>query len=105
MNGLPEDFLAMLRRHWLVIAILAVVGGLLAYGASRFLPNRYTSKTLVLVEEPTVPTDVVKPVVTSNSNARLVSMQEQILSRAGLEPVMQELGLFPQDGNPASRSA
>ena len=49
------DYTAILRRRWILITVLAVVGGPLAYGVSRLLPNRYTSQTLVLIEQPTVP--------------------------------------------------
>ena len=41
------DYVAMLRRRWVLIVVLAVVGGPLAYVASRFLPDRYKSQTLV----------------------------------------------------------
>ena len=35
----PADYIAMLRRRWVLIAVLAAVGGPLAYGVSRFLPE------------------------------------------------------------------
>ena len=57
-----EDYIGMLRRRWPLILILAVVGAPLAYGVSRYLPNRYKSQTLVMVEQPTVSTDYVRPV-------------------------------------------
>ena len=69
----PADYLAMLRRRWVLIAVLTFVGGPLAYGVSKLLPNRYKSQTLVLVDAPTVPSDVVRPVVTADLNQRLAS--------------------------------
>jgi polysaccharide chain length determinant protein (PEP-CTERM system associated) len=93
------DYTAILRRHWALITVLTLVGGPLAYGVSRFLPNRYTSQTLVLIEQPTVPTDFVKPVITTEINARLASMQEEILSRTRLEPIIHQFGLYPGDVN------
>ncbi len=93
----PKDYIAMLRRRWLLIVTLAVIGPPLAYGVSRFLPNRYKSQTLVLVEQPTVPSDFVKPVDTSDISQRLSSMQQQILSRSRLEPIIRQFGLFPKD--------
>jgi len=93
----PADYVAMLRRRWVLIAVLTFVGGPLAYGVSKLLPNRYKSQTLVLVDAPTVPSDVVRPVVTADLNQRLASMQEQILSRSRLEPIIREFGLYPKD--------
>jgi uncharacterized protein involved in exopolysaccharide biosynthesis len=95
----PSDYLAMLRRHWVLILILAVIGPPIGYGISRTLPNRYKSTTLVLVEQPSVPTDFVKPVDTTDINERLASMQQEILSRTRLEPLIHQYGLFPSDIN------
>jgi polysaccharide chain length determinant protein (PEP-CTERM system associated) len=93
------DYLAMLRRHWVLVVVLTVVGGPLAYAVSRFLPSRYKSQTLVLIEQPTVPTRVVEPVVTMDISQRLASMQQQILSRTRLEPVIRQFGLYAGDVN------
>jgi polysaccharide chain length determinant protein (PEP-CTERM system associated) len=95
----PADYVAMLRRRWVLIAVLTLVGGPLAYGVSKLLPNRYKSQTLVLVDAPTVPSEVVRPVITADLNQRLASMQEQILSRTRLEPIIRQFGLYPKDVN------
>jgi polysaccharide chain length determinant protein (PEP-CTERM system associated) len=65
--------------------------------AAIVLPKRYTSQTLVLVDQPTVPTDIVKPVVSEELNHRLASMQEQILSRTRLQPIIEKFGLYAKD--------
>jgi polysaccharide chain length determinant protein (PEP-CTERM system associated) len=93
------DYIAILRRRWVLITVLTVVGAPLAYGVSRLLPNRYKSQTLVLIEPPTVPTDFVKPVITTEINERLASMQEEILSRTRLEPIIHQYGLYSGDVN------
>ncbi|HEV7967644.1 MAG TPA: XrtA system polysaccharide chain length determinant [Candidatus Acidoferrales bacterium] len=95
----PEDYIAMLRRRWLPIVILTVLGPVIAYGVSRVLPNRYKSQTLVLVEQQSVPSDFVKPVDTSDISERLASMQQQILSRSRLEPLIRQFGLYPDEIN------
>jgi polysaccharide chain length determinant protein (PEP-CTERM system associated) len=93
------DYIAILRRRWVLITVLTLVGAPLAYGVSRLLPNRYKSQTLVLIEPPTVPTDFVKPVITTEINERLASMQEEILSRTRLEPIIHQYGLYSGDVN------
>jgi polysaccharide chain length determinant protein (PEP-CTERM system associated) len=93
------DYISMLRRRWVLIVVLSIVGGPLAYGVSLLLPNRYKSQTLVLVEQPTVPSEFVKPMITTEINQRLASMQEQILSRTRLEPLIHQFGLFQADIN------
>jgi polysaccharide chain length determinant protein (PEP-CTERM system associated) len=96
------DYLAMLRRRWVLIVVLGLVGGPLAYGVSRFLPDRYKSQTLVLVEQPSVPTDIVRSLDTADISQRLASMQQQILSRSRLEPIIRQFGLYGNDVNRVS---
>lgn len=94
-----EDYLAILRRRiWLVI-LPALLGATAGYILSRALPARYTSHTVVLVEQPTVPDSYVKPVVSEDLNQRLASMQEQILSRTRLQHLVEQFGMYKQDVN------
>jgi polysaccharide chain length determinant protein (PEP-CTERM system associated) len=98
----PADYIAIFRRRWILIAICAVIGAPLAYGVSLFLPSQYVSQTLVLVQQPTVPSEFVKPVDTTDISQRLSSMQQQILSRSRLEPIIHQFGLYPKDANRVS---
>lgn len=90
----PGDAKRVLRKHWWLLPICMVSGIGIALGLVKFLPKRFTSQTRVLVRQPTVPTDVVKPVVTEDLNQRLASMQEQILSRSQLEPIIEKFKLY-----------
>lgn len=93
------DYVAILRRRWWILLVTVIVGGAIGYGLTRILPKRYTSRTLVLVEPPTVPRNYVQPVVSENLNERLASMQEQILSRTRLQPIVDQFGLYREDRN------
>jgi polysaccharide chain length determinant protein (PEP-CTERM system associated) len=83
------------RRYWWVLPLAVIGFGTLGLAATILLPKRYTSETLVLVDQPTVPTEFVKPVVTEDLNHRLASMQEQILSRTRLLPIIDKFDLYP----------
>src|SRR5579863_8315524 len=98
----PQDYIAMIRRRWVLIVSLAIIGPALAYGVSRFLPSRYKSQTLVLVQQPTVPTELVKPIDTTGVGQRLASMRQEILSRTRLEPIIRQFGLYDGDIDKAS---
>lgn len=93
----PADYLAMLRRHWVMILACTLVGGPLAYGVSRVLPVKYKSQTLVLVEQQSVPSEYVKSIDTADISQRLSSMQQQILSRSRLEPIIRQYGLYSNE--------
>ena len=96
------DYIAMAKRRWMMIAALAVVGPVLAYAASVVLPARYKSQTLVLVEEPSVSKSIVENDESSDLSQRLASMQQQILSRSRLEPIIHKYNLFPKEVNQRS---
>jgi polysaccharide chain length determinant protein (PEP-CTERM system associated) len=91
------DAKRVLRRFWWILPITTIFLGAIGLGAALVLPKKYTSQTMVLVEQPTVGPDYVKPVVTEDLNHRLASMQEQVLSRTGLQPIIEKFGLYPSD--------
>ena len=93
----PEDYLAILKKRWWIIAIPALLLPLLAFAASYLVQPTYTSQTLVLVEQQKVPDTLVKPVIAEDISARLASMKEQILSRSRLQPILDRFNLFAGD--------
>ncbi len=92
-----DDYLAILRRRLWVIVLPVVLGPVAAYLISLRLPNRYTSQTLVIVEQQKVPESFVMSVVTEDLTQRLATMQEQILSRTRLQPIIERFGLYKED--------
>jgi polysaccharide chain length determinant protein (PEP-CTERM system associated) len=91
------DAKRVLRRYWWILPISAVLLTIVAWVAANVLPKRYTSQTLVLVEQPSVSSKYVDPVVSDDLNHRLATMQEQILSRSRLQPIVEKLNLYPED--------
>jgi len=85
------------KRNWLILPLTVIAGVSIALGSTFFLPKRFTSQTLVLVDQQTVSPDLVKPVVTEATNQRLASMQEQILSRSRLQPIIEKFGMYASD--------
>ena len=92
-----DDYLDILRRRRWLIVLPTLILPVVAYLISLKLPNLYTSQTLVLVEQQKVPDSFVKPVVTEDLTARLATMQEQILSRTQLQPIIERFSLYQAD--------
>ncbi len=92
-----EDIKRVVRRRWWLVPACAVGCSVLGTLVATQVPKKYTSQTLVLVAKPTVPTDIVKPVVTEDLNQRLASMKQQILSRTRLEPVLDKFDIYRED--------
>jgi polysaccharide chain length determinant protein (PEP-CTERM system associated) len=89
------DAKRVLRRYWWVLPIAVLSLGALGYAATRVLPKKYKSSTTVLVEQPVVPPDYVRPVVQEDLHNHLASMQAQVLSSSQLQPIIEKFGLYP----------
>jgi polysaccharide chain length determinant protein (PEP-CTERM system associated) len=98
----PADYIAMVRRRWILILVLTIIGPPLAYGVSRFLPSRYVSQTLVLVQQQSVSKDLVPQVDTTDVSQELASMRQQVTSRTRLEPIIHQFDLFASEVNKVS---
>jgi polysaccharide chain length determinant protein (PEP-CTERM system associated) len=92
-----QDYLRILqRRKWLLV-ITAVVFSISAYVVSRFVPARYKSETIVLVEPPAVPSEIVKSIVGGDTNQRLATMRAEILSRTRMQQIIEKFSLYQED--------
>jgi len=92
-----SDYVSMARRRWWIILIPTILVPVITYGVCLLIPNQYTSKTSVLVEQQKVPDTFVKSVVAEEINHRLATMQEQILSRTRLQPIIERFGLYKNE--------
>ncbi len=93
------DYLAILRRRVWLIVIPAILSPLVALLIARQLSPKYTSNSLILIEQPKVPATIVPSVVGDDLIARLANMEEQILSRTRLQPLIERYGLYKSDWN------
>ena len=89
-----QDYTTILKRRWWVIVLPMVIFSLVGIAITFFIEPQYVSQTLVLIEQQKVPEDYVKPVVSEDLNSRLASMQEQILSRSRLQPIIERFNLY-----------
>jgi uncharacterized protein involved in exopolysaccharide biosynthesis len=86
-----DDYLAMLRRRAKVILIPALLAPLAGFLISYAFPAKYTSQSLILVEGQKVPETMVQPVVSEDLTARVATLQQQVLSQADLQPIVERL--------------
>jgi polysaccharide chain length determinant protein (PEP-CTERM system associated) len=88
------DFLDIARRRRLLL-VLPIVTLLGALVYSSMLPDVYQSTMLIAIVPQRVPNDFVRSTVTMRTEERLDSITVQVMSRAVLEPMINEFGLFP----------
>ncbi len=92
-----EDLVRLLwkRRFWLLVPLS--LGVLSSLAAISLIPPRYRASTMILVESQKIPTDYVRPTVTTTLNERLRTIEQQITNRSNLERVIQEMGLYEEE--------
>jgi len=89
------DLVAIVRRRLRLMIGVALGVALAGYWVTMALPNEYQSSATILVEPQTVDRKLVEAgVAESDLNQRLGIMTSQILSRARLSRVIDELGLY-----------
>jgi len=95
-----DDYLAMLRRRIKVILIPALLAPLAGFLVSYLFSAKYTSQSLVLVEEPKISDVVVPQVYNEDLVQHLNAIKERVLSPNKLRPMMQSLGLVKKGEDP-----
>jgi len=97
-----QDYTAMFRRRATIILIPALLAPLAGFLISYAFPAKYTSQSVVLIEQQKVPESMVQPVVSSDITARVSTLQQQVLAESKLRPLVQRV--FP-GRNPADVGA
>jgi polysaccharide chain length determinant protein (PEP-CTERM system associated) len=95
-DGLDVKYLlaAFRRRLWyVVIPFFLVFTAAVVYCIKA--PRIYRSSSLILVQPQEVPTDIVRPTVTTDMQYRLSSISDEIMSRSRLEEIILKHDLYP----------
>jgi succinoglycan biosynthesis transport protein ExoP len=93
-QGIDEYRAMVVRRKWWILGPL-FFGWLLVFASAWVLPAKYSSESVVLIEPPKVPKDLVAPNVQVDLADRVESMSTQILSRTRLLTLIQKFNLYP----------
>ncbi len=98
-----ERYLDIARRRHMYFLVPLLLGWLLVWCVSWVLPPRYKSSTLILVQEPTLPRNVADVAGDqSELQARLQTMQQEILSRTRLLTIINGMHLYDDGRKPMS---
>jgi len=93
------EFVKMLkRRKWLILLPVVTMTAAIGYVVYR-LPSVYESKTLLTVKPPTISEKVVQSLTDDDLTERLQTINQQVLSRSSLEPMVSKYRLFELEKN------
>ena len=93
MRGLDEYWAMAVRRRWWILGPL-FLGWLIVFASAWIIPPKYTSETVILVEQQKVPEKFVAPNVQVDLQERLQSITQQVLSRSRLLSIIHGLHLY-----------
>jgi polysaccharide biosynthesis transport protein len=98
MQGVDDYWAMVVRRKWWILGPL-FFGWLLVFGSAWVIPAKYASESVVLIEPPKVPKDLVAPNVQVDLADRVQSMSTQILSRTRLLNLIERFRLYSSYAN------
>ncbi len=91
--GAIDVFGTLRRRKWIGVGVVflgfcATVAGALLW------PPTYESTATILIEEPDVPSDLVKSTVSTYADQRLQVIQQRVMTNQNLSDIIDRFGLF-----------
>ncbi len=88
------EYARILRRYWLHVACLTILGTAMAGGMAVGLPPKYRSSATILVQQQQVPIEFVRPTVTSFADERISSITQRVMTAAVLAPMIDRHDLY-----------
>jgi uncharacterized protein involved in exopolysaccharide biosynthesis len=82
------------RRIGVWVIGSTVLATVAAFAVSTMLPKRYVSSASIKVFPPMLPNDYVRSPVTESFADRLLTIQQQVLSRTRLEEILNQLHIY-----------
>ncbi|HEY2847446.1 MAG TPA: GNVR domain-containing protein [Pyrinomonadaceae bacterium] len=90
----PGEIAAMLKREkWLILLPMITLTAAIGYVVYK-LPSIYESTSLLTVKPPTVSANLVASLSSEDLSQRLTTMNQEVLSRSSLEPMVQKYDLY-----------
>lgn len=93
-----EFFRMLKRRKWFILLPVLTMTAAVGYVVYK-LPSVYESKTLLTVKPPTISDKVVQPLSDEDLSQRLQTINQEVLSRSSLEPMIIKYDLFKSERN------
>src|SRR6266436_4695527 len=91
----PAYYLGLLKRRWPYF-LIPFVSVLLVGGAAAYLwPATYFSDGKILVQSQQIPSDLVRPTVTSAAQERIQVIEQRTMTRDNLIAIIDKFQLFP----------
>ncbi len=91
----PAEYLDVLRIRWPWIVVPLILGAVISLIAVRYVPKRYVSRTVIMVESEKIPRSFIPRITTSRVRDQIRTVEQEVLARPRLERVVDELDPYP----------
>jgi uncharacterized protein involved in exopolysaccharide biosynthesis len=85
----------LIKRRWLAFVVPFVVIAAAGIGVAVLLPATYLSEGKILVQSQQIPTELVRPTVTSAAQERIQVIEQRTMNRDNLIAIVDKFRLFP----------
>jgi len=92
----PSYYLDILKRRWLFLVVPFVLIAAVGTAAVLIWPPTYLSEGKILVQSQQIPTELVRPTVTSAAQERIQVIQQRTMTRDNLIAIADKFQLFPE---------
>lgn len=93
-----QHFQMLRRRKWQII-LTALAVFVVTAAVAFLLPPLYESKATILIEEPDVPSDLVKSTISSYVDQRIQMINQRVMTTANLIGLIRKYNLYAGDWN------
>ncbi|MCU1224408.1 MAG: hypothetical protein JWQ42_2501 [Edaphobacter sp.] len=91
-----KNCLMALKRHGCLIFVLSLLLLILGVVGVSLIPDVYRATTTVLVDPQKIPERYVASTITSDPNARMNTLTQQVLSASRLQEILEKNNLYPE---------
>ncbi|OKO86851.1 sugar transporter [Bradyrhizobium sp. AS23.2] len=92
----PSYYLDIIKRRWLSLVVPFVLIAAAGTAAVLIWPPTYLSEGKILVQSQQIPTELVRPTVTSAAQERIQVIQQRTMTRDNLIAIADKFQLFPE---------
>src|SRR4051812_3019103 len=92
----PAFYWALFKRRWAYFFVPFVVIAAAGASVALVLPATYLSEGKILVQSQQIPTELVRPTVTSAAQERIQVIEQRTMTRDNLIAIIDKFRLFPE---------
>jgi uncharacterized protein involved in exopolysaccharide biosynthesis len=92
----PDYYWELFKRRWLYFAVPFFALTLVGVPTALLWPATYVAEGKILVQSQQIPTELVRPTVTSAAQERIQVIEQRTMTRDNLMAIVDKFHLFPQ---------